>query len=248
MALLLLAGCAASQPAPAPSLPPEFDPRDPLAPTLLMQQGQVFVDEGRIEAGLERYQAAQRLQPSNPTVFNLIGVAELRRDQPLRALEAFNRALSLAPNYSDARNNRGAAYAQLGQLAQAEADFLAALADTTYANRSGLFFNLGALYLNRSQLEAAEENLRRATRGAAPLEAFLLLAEVQERQGKIEMAEASLRTALSRAPERSIIPRLLGEFLLRQNRRDEAREFFQRVVALAPDSEDARLARSALER
>jgi len=245
---VMVLGCAGTSPTSGPGLPPEIDPRDPLAPTMLMQQGQALVSEGRVDAGMERYRAALRLQPGNPTIHNLIGVAELRREQAVKALESFNRALSIAPNYSDARNNRGAAYVQLGQLALAEADFLAVLADTTYANRSGLFFNLGSLYLQRGQINPAEENLRRATQGAAPPEAFLLLADVQERQGKVEPAEASLREALSRAPERAEIALGLARFLERQKRLAEAREYYQRVIALDSDSEAARQARASLER
>lgn len=250
LALIIATGCAGTAPAPTSGqgLPPEVDPRDPLAPTMLMQQGLALVSEGRVEAGLERYAVALRLQPDNPNIHNLIGVAELRRDEAVKALEAFNRALSLAPNYSDARNNRGVAYVRLGQLARAEADYLAVMSDTTYANRSGLFFNLGALYLQRDQLAPAEENLRRATRGAAPLEAFLLLAEVQERLERHDAAEANLRTALSRAPENPAIPLLLAQFLGRRGRADEARELYSRVIALDPDSEEARLAREAVER
>lgn len=246
--VVVVGGCGGTRPAASPSIAPEIDPRDPLAPTMLMQQGQALVNEGREEAGLERYRAALRLQPSNPTIHNLIGVAELRLDEPVKALESFNRALSLAPNYSDARNNRGAAYVRVGQLALAEADYLAVLADATYANRSGLFFNLGALYLQRGQLAPAEENLRRATQGAAPLEAFLLLAEVQERQDKLEAAETSLRSAMGRAPERPGVPLLLAEFLVRRQRINEARELFRRVIELAPDSDEARQARLGLER
>jgi Flp pilus assembly protein TadD len=143
---LLVAACATTK-STLPALPPDIDPNDPTSATQLMRQGQIMIADGRVEEGIARYRMALQLQPDNPTIHNLLGVAELQRGQAKQALEHLNKALSLAPAYSDARNNRGAAYASLGQLAMAEADYLVVLGDTTHANRAGVYFNLGALYL-----------------------------------------------------------------------------------------------------
>ncbi|MCU0292223.1 MAG: tetratricopeptide repeat protein, partial [Thermoanaerobaculaceae bacterium] len=120
----VLGGCASSAPSGSPDVP-SVDPKDPLAAMKLMQEGQTLLAEGRPDEAATRFQAARKLQPKNPTVHNVLGVAELRRHNPQAALLAFNQALALAPSYSDARNNRGAAYLQLKQYAMAESDFLA---------------------------------------------------------------------------------------------------------------------------
>jgi len=215
---------------------------------MLMREGRALVAEGKVAEGLERYHAAARLQPANPTIHNLIGQAELRRGESIKALESFNQALSLAPTYSDARNNRGATYVALGQLSQAESDFLAALTDNTYANRAGVYFNLGALYVARGNLAAAEENLKRAATPAGPVEAFLLLGRVQERLEKVEAAEGSWRTAMERAPERVDIAMLLAEFLEKHARKDEAAQLYRRVIELGPGTPEAAAARAKLRR
>jgi tetratricopeptide (TPR) repeat protein len=244
--LALLAGCASSASRSA-GLTPDVDPRDPLAGTRLMEQGQALVNEGRIADGLARYRVAEQLQPKNPTVHNLIGVAELKQRNSAKAIESFNRALALAPQYSDARNNRGAAYVQLGQLSMAEADFLAVLSDSTHANRASVHFNLGSLYYTRGDMPAAEENLRRAAVPSGPIEAFLLLGQVEEALGKQALAETAYRTGIARAPERPDLALALGKILEGSGRKDEAREMFRRVVSLAPDSPEAQQARSRLE-
>jgi Flp pilus assembly protein TadD len=222
------------------------NPDDPLAPTMLMREGRALVAEGRVEEGLARYRAALKLQPENPTIHNLVGQAELQRRDSVKALEAFNRALALAPTYTDARNNRGAAYVSLGQYALAEADFLSALTDNLYANRAGVYFNLGSLNLVRGNLAAAEENLRRAATPAGPTEAFVLLGQVQQRLEKTELAESSFRAALDRAPERVDVAMMLAAHLEARGRRDEARSLYRRVIEIGPNTPEAAQARAKL--
>jgi Flp pilus assembly protein TadD len=222
------------------------NPHDPLAPTMLMREGRALVAEGRVEEGLARYRAALKLQPENPTIHNLVGQAELQRQEVVKALDAFNRALSLAPTYTDARNNRGAAYVALGQYALAEADFLSALTDNLYASRAGVYYNLGSLNLVRGNLAAAEENLRRAATPAGPTEAFVLLGQVQQRLEKAELAENSFRAAMDRAPERVDVVMMLAAHLETRGRRDEARSLYRRVIEVGPNTPEAAQARAKL--
>jgi len=243
--VLLLAACATTSPPPA-EMSAGVDPQDPMAGTLLMQQGQALVSQGMVDEGIAKYKAAIKLQPGNPTIHNLLGRAELERNQPAAALAAFNRALQLAPSYSDARNNRGAAYVALGQMAAAESDFLTVLADQYYANRPGVYFNLGSLYNARGNLAAAEENLRKAAAPAGPVEALVMLGEVEERLGKLELAEGAYRDAMQRAPERIDVPLALAELLRKAGRVDESRELLQRVISIAPGTPEADEARRLL--
>jgi len=213
---------------------------------MLMREGQALVAEGKIAEGLARFRVAVRIQPANPTIYNLIGQAELRRKDAVKALAAFTQAISLAPTYTDARNNRGAAYVALGQLSLAEADFLSALTDTIYSNRAGVQYNLGALYVARGNLAAAEENLRRAATPAGPVEAYVLLGQVQQRLEKPDLAEASFRAATQRAPERVDVAMMLARHLESTGRRDEALKYYRRVIELGPGSPEAAEARAKL--
>jgi type IV pilus assembly protein PilF len=249
--VVLMVGCAstgAKKQVEAEGLPPEIRADDPLAPTMLMQQGETLVQEGKVAEGIAKYKLALNIQPENPTIFNLMGLAELRRGNASKAVEWFNGALLRAPTYSDARNNRGAAYARLGQLSLAEEDYLQVLGDHEYANRAGVFFNLGSLYLAKGNLAAAEENLRKAAVPAGPVEAFVLLGEVEQRLHKLDAAEAVLREGLARAPERVDLSLALAFVLERQGRKDEAQKLFEKVVSLAPTSPEAAQARLHLGR
>lgn len=241
--VVVLSGCASSTPAP-PKVAPDLDPADPLVAIKLMQRGQTLLAEGRVDAAIEHFQAARTLQPGNPTVHNVLGVAELQRRNAQAAIASFNQALELAPTYSDARNNRGAAYLQLGQLAMAEADFLAVLTDATYANRAGVLFNLGSLYLRKGNLTAAEENFRRATASGGPLDAYLALASVEEKLGNLELAEKAYLEAMARAPERADVGMALARLYESQGRTKEAEEQYARILSFSPDSPEAQQIRA----
>jgi tetratricopeptide (TPR) repeat protein len=245
-ALALLAACA-SAPSPGPGAAPDVDPNDPLAGTKLMQQGQMLVAEKQFAAGMAKFKEAQKLQPGNPTVYNVIGMAQLQQGNATDALQSFNQALSLAPNYADARSNRGAAYVQLKQYSMAESDFLTVLADDTYANRAGVYFNLGSLYLALGNLGGAEDNLRRSTKLAGPVEAYYLLGQVEERLGKTSLAETAYRDAVSHAPERPDIILGLANFLAGHGQKEEARTLYHRVIELAPNSPEGKQASARLE-
>jgi len=245
---LLMGGCASSSSAPTQPRGQDVNAHDPLGATVLMQQGQMLVAEGRIADGMAKYQAVVKMQPKNPTIHNLIGQAELWRGDAAKAVDSFNRALALAPTYSDARNNRGVAYAQLGQYAMAESDYLAVLADTTYANRAGVYLNLGVLYFGRGNLGAAEENLRRAATASGPVDAYFLLGQVEEKLGKPALAESALREAATRAPERPDIALALGRLLEGQGRTDEARKIYVRILEVAPNSPEAAQVRPKVSR
>jgi tetratricopeptide (TPR) repeat protein len=247
LAFAVMVACTSSPPARPAEAAPEIDPTNPLAGTLLMQQGRALVNEGKIPEGMAKYALALKLQPDNPTLHNLIGMAELQRGNAAKALESFNRALLLAPKYSDALSNRGAAYMQLGQYSLAESDFLSVLSDNTYANRSGVYYNLGSLNFVRGNLAAAEENLRRATREAGPVEAYFLLGQVEERLGKVALAETAYRDAMTRAPERPDVILALATLVEAQGRKGEARELYLKVIAVAPGSPEAHQARVRLE-
>lgn len=243
LVIACLGGCAGTAPAPS-KLAPDVDPTDPLATIKLMQRGQTLLAEGRFDLAVEHFLAARTLQPGNPTVHNVLGVAELKRGNPQKAMESFNQALILAPTYTDARNNRGAVYLQLGQLAQAEADFLGSLTDPTYANRAGVLYNLGSLYLRRGNLQAAVENLRRATSQGGPVEAFVALAEVEERLGHAELAEKALVEASARAPERADVMLGLARLYESEGRMQDAEEQYRKILAMSPDSPEAEQVRA----
>jgi len=62
-----------------------------------------LVDEGDLAGAVREYEASARIYPDNKWTWFFLGVAHERLGDPVRAIEAWRRALSLAPNLAEAR-------------------------------------------------------------------------------------------------------------------------------------------------
>ena len=92
----------------------------------------------------------------------LQGMAFLSLDQPRKAVETFDEAIRLFPDYADAFANRGVAHNKLGQYQRALQDF-----DEAIKLNRGLamaYSNRGNAYSNLDQLEKAIANYNKAIR------------------------------------------------------------------------------------
>jgi type IV pilus biogenesis/stability protein PilW len=222
---------------------------NPLYVFTLQQQGSVLLQQGRFEEALKRLEEAADLQPDNATTHNMIGLCNLRMERYDQALASFHRALEIVPSFTDARNNRGATYLSIGQYQLAEVDFVAVLSDTTYAHRSGVYYNLGMASLKRGQLGSAEENFRRATADQPPVfDAFLRIAEIASQQGRTDEAITVLEEARLKFPDRDEATVVLAGLLIDRGEPDRARPLLENVIANNPKSEVADRARELLER
>jgi Tfp pilus assembly protein PilF len=220
---------------------------DPLYALTIMRQGSVMMQQGRYEAAREAFERADKIAPNNATVHNMIGLCSLNLGALDDALASFDRALLIIPSFTDARNNRGVTFLSLGQYHLAEVDFIAVLGDATYPHQKQVFFNLGLTYLRRDQMGAAESNFLKAIKLPNPVpEAYIQLAGIAQRQGRMETAEDLLVEAQLTFPERLDLTFELGKLLMIMGREDEARPYLQEVVEDAPNSDTAAMARSLL--
>ena len=220
---------------------------DPLTALTLMRQGSVLMQQARYEQAIEAFEQADRIAPNNATVHNMLGLCSLRLGTFDEALTSFDRALGIIPGFTDARNNRGVTYLAMGQYHLAAVDFIAVLGDATYPHRKQVFFNLGLTYLQRDQLGAAEDSFRKAIVLPNPVvEGYIKLAGIAQRRGQLETAEDLLIEAQLNFPERLDLSFELGKLLMIMGREDEARPYLERVVADAPSSDSAKIARSLL--
>jgi len=220
---------------------------DALAAQSMMRQGFVFMQQAKYEEAMERFRAADKENPGNATVYNMIGLCYLSLENPQDALVNFDIALQLIPGFTDARNNRGSTYLALEQYRMAEVDFIAVLSDSTYPHRWKVFYNLGLTYLGRGQVGAAEENFQKAITSSIPVfEAYLRLAEIAVMQGRTDSALSLLEEARIKYPERLDGVLAYGRLLVEIGRPNEARPYLEDVVASDPRSPLADEARRLL--
>ena len=79
-----------------------------------------------------------------------------------KAIDNYQKAIQLAPNDAALHNNLGSVYADMGKVAEAQAEFQKA-ADLNPAGASGYYYNLGVVMVNQGKMDDAAVALKKAT-------------------------------------------------------------------------------------
>jgi tetratricopeptide (TPR) repeat protein len=201
-------------------------------------------DYKRALATLDGVRAAGQSNAANE---NLRGLALMLKGDTLGALHSFDRALASDQTLLEARFNRAVALLKLGELAKASADFEAiALDEHNVLRASSAYHN--ALALDR--LGRTDDALVWADRAVALDNSFdaarLLGASLHERRGDVDVAARTYLNYLQKHPDSTLAMLRLGVCAQRANRPDVARTYLNRVIAAAPDSDEAVEARKFL--
>lgn len=153
---------------------------------------------------------------------------------PAAALDAFERALTLAPRHPLALGNRGNVLAQLGRLAEAEQSYRAALAAAPQS--PGIENNLGNVLRQLGDTTEAAAAYRRAI-ALAPgyAEALNNLGSLLTRIGDPVAATSHLEQALALQPRHAAARANLGSALAMLGEYRRAEEHYRAAIAIAPD-------------
>ena len=115
--------------------------------------------------GAGRYLSkAEDLYPDSADTQILIGEV-LRREGNLDLAEVrYKKALALEPGSAEAQLNLGVLYGMRGRMNEALREFQAAAENEQFSHRDLAYDNIGQIYLDRHNLEMAEEAFRSAVR------------------------------------------------------------------------------------
>ena len=83
----------------------------------------VLLREGNYRDAETAYRDVLRSDPKNAELHDSLGVALLMQGKVRESLDAFDRAIKIAPDYGRYRVHRGSARTQLGRYGEAEEDF-----------------------------------------------------------------------------------------------------------------------------
>ncbi len=188
---------------------------------------------GRPADAIAPLRDAALLQPSNPMIQHDLGLACLEVGRVPEAVAALQQAVAVNPSYTDAHFRLGIALEKLGDIA--EAIFAYHRATALLPSLTEAWFRAGALVYTLGHRNEAIGCFRRAaaaggkTRFGRLGKARTLLIEDRNQE-----AEQVLRHTLARDPEDAVAHDLLGNLLAEFGRFDDAREHFQRAIAIAP--------------
>jgi tetratricopeptide (TPR) repeat protein len=192
-----------------------------------------FLRAGRPADAIAPLRDAALREPFNADIQHDLGLACLEVGDVAESIAAFQRAVAINPRYTDAYFRLGIALEKQGNLRAAIVAYHRAT--QLLPSLTEAWFRAGALVYTMGHLDEAIGCFRRAaeTGGKTSLGRLgkaraLLTAE------RNQEAELVLRQTLARDPGNAIAHDLLGNLLSEYGRFDEAREYFQRAIALAP--------------
>jgi tetratricopeptide (TPR) repeat protein len=181
---------------------------------------------------------AMALSADDAKVLELAGLLQLRRDHPAEAKAWFLKALSLNPKDPRTLRLLSIAMEQLGDLAGAEAQLVAAL------HIDGAYYwgwhALGEFLLKRGDLQEGLRCVHRArSLNANDPSSYFVLAELFSEQGHLELAQGELHLLMLLTPHSRVMSAaqaLLGEIKRDMGDRDGALSYFTLAAETDPDA------------
>lgn len=192
--------------------------------------------------------AAEEALSSDPKLvlgWHLLGIARDKLNQRAPALDAYERALALAPADPDIAHDLGRLAFKMDMLPQAEALFRHCLTYKLGAREPSN--NLGALLRRQLRFEEAIEVLRVALM-AEPESAmlWLTLGTIVGDMGDIDQAEIFYSEALRLEPDYAKAHYNLSNILFTKRRHEEALSHCRRAIELSDVPQDSSMMRFAL--
>ena len=214
-------------------MPRISNPAAPQEVAPLLASAAKLLRAGQPAEAIAPLRRAALLQPANPTIQHDLGLACLEAGHVASAVEAFQRAVAGNAHFTDAYLHLGIALEKLGDSRGAIVAF-----DRATELRPSLteaWFRAGALVYSLGYRDEAIGCFRRAAAtGGSSYFGRLGRARALLTEDRNQEAEQALRQTVALDPENAMAHDLLGNLLSETGRFDEARECFERAVAMAP--------------
>lgn len=201
------------------------------------QTGSLRLQEGKPREAAEMFREAIRRSPTHADSHYGLGVSLFQMGKAREAVAAFEETLRLNPAYADALISLGAAYDSMGETSKAVETFRRAL-DVPSPSVSGLAnYHLGLIQLREGNYERAYFSFQKTLVTYPDFAlAHAKAAETLEKQEKWEQALSHRMSALKAEPDSPEYTYAAGLTLFHLNRGKEARQYFEKTLALAPNS------------
>ncbi len=141
--------------------------------------------------------------PSSPNNHNNLGDVYGRQGDKLRAVQEFQTAIDLKPNYADAYHNMANAYRELGQMDKALQDYNKAA--TLNPNLWQSYQNIAAIYFGEKKYDLALKSIQKAIQiNPKNINLYLNMGVVYLTSGNREKAKETFQNILNADPNNQI--------------------------------------------
>jgi type IV pilus assembly protein PilF len=248
-ALALAAGCTStSTTAPPAAVPPAPPPPPaikeaplPVRANLRAELAAGYYERGQMDVALQELAEAVKLDPTNPKIYNVYGLVYATMGQDTDAARNFRKALELAPNDSEFRQNWGWYLCTHGQARESIPEFEAAARNPLYKTPEIALINAGRCAGSLGENRQAEAFFRRALSVSPnnPL-AALSMSQLAFKEGRFAEARALMKPVMQQTnppPEALVlgvcIERKLGD-------RSAEASYLSQLRNRYPDSAEAK--------
>lgn len=205
---------------------------------LLDQLGHACLRTGDVDAALRYLQAAQRMTPNAPELYNHIGTAFRIKGIWAEAERHYLEALRLRPHYAEALNNVGALYYRQGRWKEARSFFEQAL--EAKANYWDAHRNLANTLIQCEEPAQAESHYRRVlSQYPDDISVCHNLGILLVTQGRFAEAKPLLQTALAQDTPMADARFHLGMIATAEGAFEQAKTYYEEVLSQAPTHSNA---------
>ncbi|HKV80809.1 MAG TPA: sulfotransferase [Candidatus Sulfotelmatobacter sp.] len=210
---------------PNPTPPQQISPLLALATEMLRA--------GRPADAIAPLRDAALMEPFNPSIQHDLGLACLELGNVPDAIASLQQAVAINPRYADAHFRLGIAFEKLGNIGGAIVAY--DRATQLLPSLTEAWFRAGALVYTMGHRDEAIACFRRAAATGGNT-SFGRLGKVRALliENRDQEAEKVLRRTLALGRENAMAHDLMGNLLSECGRFDEARECFERAIAIAP--------------
>lgn len=210
--------------------------------------GEAYMRQGDYTSALRELLEAEKMNPEDAFTQHDLGLCYREKKLMADALAHLNKAITLKPGYTPARNSLGRVYLEIGQVDKAIAIFKEITKDALYATPHFPLANLGLAYYQKRDYATALHYYHEALK-LEPNFVFALhgLGTTYLAMKKARLAIAYLEKALRLAPKVAEIHIEYAEANLLMGRIAQAKVSFENAIDMAPpESEIAARARQRL--
>lgn len=172
-------------------------------------------------------------RPGRATSFFNLGVVYDEMGEPLKAIEAYQKALRVQPNHAHALHNLGNVYKDLRRFDEALAAYQKAVQSNP--RNAETYLNMGIIYGQRGGYSRAREYYQKAIAAdPANPRAYFNLGYLNEATGALGESVQAYQKALTLNPENAEIDYNLGNVYIKLHRNEEALRAYLSAVAKNP--------------